>query len=87
MIVVGGDEESRDSGGERRVREGAPGAGRDVGSVGPRPQPDPAAVDSRSCLASARVRSAEQAGAMPENRENASIPINNNPPHAGDARQ
>ena len=70
---VGGDEKPRASAGERRVPEAAPGAGRDVGPVGPRPHPDPAAVESRSCLARARDRSAEQASAMPEIGENASI--------------
>jgi hypothetical protein len=73
--LVGGEEEPRDSGGERRVPEAAPGAGSDAGPVGPRPQTDPAAVESRSCLARARARdrSAEHASAMPEIRENASI--------------
>ena len=70
---VGGDEKPRDSGGERRVPEAAPGSGRDVGPAGPRPQPDPAAVESGSYLARARDRSAEQASAMPEIGENASF--------------
>lgn len=70
---VGRSDEPRDSGGEMRVPEAGPAAGRDVGSVGPRPQPDPAALESRSCLAWARVKSVEQASVMPENRDYASI--------------
>ena len=34
-VAVGGDEEPRDSGGERRVSEAAPGADRDVGPCAP----------------------------------------------------
>ena len=53
--------------------------------VRPPPQAAPMAVEARSCLARRRVRSAEQANAVPENRESASItrktrisiPVNN----------